>query len=422
MGEMSASDTPIKQKAGKGRAVAMLLVLCVAGGLLWGWWYLVMRDRVSTDNAYVAADTAMVSSRVPGSVLDVRVGNDDHVSEGDLLLVLDPRDFEAERDRHRAALKRIDAEIARGELALRLAEGKTSAQLEAADASVQGAYQKERELRHVLAGLEQTTSAARADLADAERDSRRYANLLSEGAGTEQQRDRTSTAYKKARAQVEASEARIRAAHASIGAAQEEIARLKGHRGAARADLLNVDLEKATLAALRALRGEAEAVLHIAELNLSYTKIRAPIPGYVAQKRIQVGERIQPGQALLALVPLREAYVEANFKENQLKDMRIGQPVEVKADVYPGVLYRGKVVGIRAGTGAAFSLLPPENATGNWIKVVQRVPVKIALETIPPEYPLRLGTSLEVVVHTQDRSGPLLRKEGARRSGPGTGS
>jgi membrane fusion protein (multidrug efflux system) len=148
------------------------------------------------------------------------------------------------------------------------------------------------------------------------------------------------------------------------------------------------------------------ADLEAARLNLSYCVIAAPIEGYVAQKNIQVGDRIQPGQALMAVVPLSKIYVEANFKETQLTNVRIGQSASISADIYPGYSYTGKVSGIRAGTGAAFSLIPPENATGNWIKVVQRIPVRIELDKQPLlDHPLRVGASLDVTIDVADTSG-----------------
>ena len=151
------------------------------------------------------------------------------------------------------------------------------------------------------------------------------------------------------------------------------------------------------------------AELEAARLNLSYCVISAPIEGYIAQKSIQVGDRVQPGQALMAVVPLGRIYVEANFKETQLTNVRIGQPASISADIYPGYEYKGKVTGIRAGTGAAFSLIPPENATGNWIKVVQRIPVRIELDQPPPpDHPLRVGASLDVSIDVADRSGSYL--------------
>jgi membrane fusion protein (multidrug efflux system) len=161
--------------------------------------------------------------------------------------------------------------------------------------------------------------------------------------------------------------------------------------------------------------------LREAELNLSYCTLVAPIEGIVSKKAIEIGQRVQPGQPLMAVVPLHHVYIEANYKETQLTDVRVGQPAEIRADIYPDYVYRGKVDSLSAGTGAAFSLLPPENATGNWVKVVQRLPVKITLAEPPPaDKPLRIGLSVEVTINTSDHQGPLLssllQDEGQRRN------
>ena len=154
---------------------------------------------------------------------------------------------------------------------------------------------------------------------------------------------------------------------------------------------------------------QAEAALEAAKLDLSYTKLTAPFAGVVTHKTAHVGNRVQVGEPLLAVVPLGKLYVTANFKETQLTDVRVGQKAEIVADIYPGYTYKGHVDSISMGTGAAFSLLPPENATGNWVKVVQRVPVKIVIDGPRPEdKPLRLGLSVEVAIDLSDRSGPLL--------------
>jgi len=154
---------------------------------------------------------------------------------------------------------------------------------------------------------------------------------------------------------------------------------------------------------------QAEAAVREAELNLSYCTLTAPIEGIVSRKSIEVGQRVQAGQPLMAIVPLHRVYIEANYKETQLTRVRVGQPAEIRADIYPDHVYRGKVESLSGGTGAAFSLLPPENATGNWVKVVQRLPVKIILtEPLPANLPLRVGLSVEVSIDTSDRQGPLL--------------
>ena len=412
--EADPNGEPLKgpgRGIGKNPKIVWLLLTClVVAGLSLGYWEFFARYRVSTDNAYVAADSAAVSSRVAGSISGVMVDNDDGVAAGALLVQLDPKDYQAEVDKQRAAFERATAEIEAAEINIDLTEGQTSAQLAAAEAAVLATRDKERELRHRVEELDRNRSGAEAEFSRARKDSERYDNLFKEGAGTEQQWDRSDAAFKKSKAQFEATASQIAAAKASLSGGLQDIDRVRAQRDAAKANRLRVDLEKKNLAALKAKLSETRAQLETAELNLSYCTIRAPIPGYVAQKRMQVGERVQPGQQLLAVIPLEEVYVEANFKETQLRGVHIGQPVEIRADVYPGRTFEGRVEGIRAGTGAAFSLLPPENATGNWIKVVQRIPVKILLSAPPPaEFPLRVGTSLDVTVNTRNRRGPTLR-------------
>lgn len=403
---------PKKNQNRKQKVPLVLGVVALAGVLITGYWWFFMRNRVSTDNAYVRADSAVVSSRVSGTIFKLMVDNDDYVGEGAVLLQLDPRDYQAEVDRKKAALSRTEADIDVAEVTIRLTESTTKAQVEAAEAMVKAAQDRENEARHRLEELQQYRAAAAAEYTQTRRDFDRYSNLLKGGAGSQQQRDKTSTAFKKASAQLEAADAQISAARSALAAVLQEIERTKAQLQSALADRLQVNVEKNKLASLRAKRSEMQAELRLAELNLSYCSIKAHISGYIAQKRIQVGDRVQPGGALLAVVPLQAVYVEANFKETELENVRLGQPAEIHADIYPDYSYRGKVVGIRAGTGAAFSLLPPENATGNWIKVVQRVPVKIKLDAPPPpDYPLRVGLSLEVTISTTDSSGPRLVAE-----------
>jgi membrane fusion protein (multidrug efflux system) len=274
---------------------------------------------------------------------------------------------------------------------------------------VQASRDKVEEARHRLEELQQKRLAALAEFKHAERDYERYDNLYLDGAGTEQQRDRTGTARKKAKAQLEAADAEIAALRAFLQAAGQEVDRTRAQHQASLGDRRRVEIEELNLAALKAELAEKQAKLQAAELQLSYCTITAPISGYISQKNIQLGDRVQPGQPLMSVVPLQDVYVEANFKETQLEHVRIGQKTTVHADIYPGHTYRGRVTGIRAGTGAAFSMLPPENATGNWIKVVQRVPVRIDLDQPPPpDHPLRVGLSLEVTIDTHDRSGTTL--------------
>jgi len=377
--------------------------------LVTSYWWVFMRNRVSTDDAYVMADIAAVSSRVPGNLSRIYVENDDYVNKGDVLVKLYPQDYQAKMDAAKADLARVESETSISEVNLRLTDTQTDAQVQVSKATAQSAKDKQREARHRLEELKQNKAAAQAEFNQAKRDSKRISDLFQQGAGSEQLLDRAQTTLKKAGAQLEATNAQIAMAKASLEMDTQGIDRANAQMDSSLADRLKVEIKRYKLAALKAERSEKEANLKAAALNLSYCTIKAPISGYIAQKRIQVGDHVQPGQPILAIVPLEDVYVEANFKETQLKDMRLGQSATIKANIYPGYTYHGKLVGIRAGTGAAFSLLPPENATGNWIKVVQRVPVKIRLDAPPPkDYPLRVGLSLDVTINTSDKSGPRL--------------
>jgi membrane fusion protein, multidrug efflux system len=393
--------------------VGVVLLAVLLGG---AYWWTFKRQRESTDDAYVMANNARISSRIPGTVLRVLAENDQPVQAGQVLVELDPGDYRIEVDRARAGLARMEANILAAEVNVPMTDKVTGSHLQAAEAVVQASKDKEKEMRHRLEELQQKRNAAQAEFQNAQRDFERFENLFRQGAGSEQQRDRTSTTLKKARAQLEATDAEIAAVRAALQAVGQDVDRTRAQRQASAGDRQRVEIEQHKLAALKAERAEIEAKLAAAELYLSYCTITAPISGYISQKNLQIGDRIQPGQPFMAVVPLQDVYVEANFKETQLRHVRLGQPAAITADIYPGYAYQGTVVGIRAGTGAAFSLLPPENATGNWIKIVQRVPVKIRLKEPPPtDHPLRVGLSLEVTIYTRDRSGPMLVAESAQR-------
>lgn len=382
-----------------------LTVLCAAAA----YWWLGLRDTVSTDNAYVMADSARISSRVPGTVLRVLVENDHPVEVGQLLVELDQSDYRVALEKAKATVERVEAELQAAEALLALTDRQTAAQLNAARTVPPETRHRRSELLHRLEELRRRRAAALADLEEAERDRDRFESLFAAQVVPERQKDQVMTVFQKAKAQLEAVEAEMGAVRASIQALDETWSRAQAQLQAAESDRAQVEIQRYRLSSLLAQRKEAQAAVEAARLNLSYCYIRAPMKGYVVQKSVQVGEQVQPGQPLMGIVPLEKVYVEANFKETQLTDVRLGQAAEIKADMYPGYKFRGRVVGIRSGTGAAFSLLPPENATGNWIKVVQRLPVRIQLDSPPPpERPLRVGMSLHVTIHTADKTGGLL--------------
>ena len=387
-------------------AILLLLGLVFGGG----YWWVYVHGRVSTDDAYVMAHVASVSSRINGSVAEVLVDNNDPVKEGQILVRLDPMDYQVAVDKAQAVVATMDADVQSEEVTVDLVERETQGQFLVADAALAEAKKAEQAKLHDLQEVVKKRLAAQADLTYAQREFNRYEDLYRRRAGSQEMRDNALTVLEKAKASLKEVEAQIASNQASFEAASHRTAQAKDDLEIARSDLRKLALERHRLDSLRAQKKGAQADLEGARLELSYCTIKAPISGHVAQRSVQVGDRVQTGQPILAVVPLHAVFVEANFKETQLERVQPGQPASVKADIYPGYVYQGTVSGIGAGTGAAFSLLPPQNATGNWIKIVQRVPVKIELDQPPPaEYPLRVGLSLQVTIDVK-KSGDLAVK------------
>jgi len=370
-----------------------------------GYWWLFMYGRVDTDDAYVKAHSAMISSRVSGTVIEVLVDNDDAVKEGQVLVQLDPKDYQTAVDGAQALLNQRDADVKKSAVHLALVDSQTQSQVEAAEALLQKAKEDERATAHQIQEMEKKQAAAQADYTYAQEEYDRYKELYRAKTVSQQAYDDARKNVKVAEANVKAVVAQIEGLKASLLAAEEQVNQAQANLEIAQSGRKQVQIEQHTLESLRAQRDEAQATLEQARLDLSYCTIKAPLDGSIAQRNVQVGDRVQPGVPFMSVVPLSRIYAEANFKETQLTHVRPGQPVVIKADIYPGVTYSGRVSGIRPGTGAFFSVLPPQNATGNWIKVVQRVPVTIEFEKpVPPEYPLRVGLSLTVTVDTRKKA------------------
>ena len=409
-----ANEKPAEPKntTGGGRArqirigAAVLLALLIVTGIYW-WFFL--RNRVSTDDAYARANNAMISPRVPGTILKVFIDTNFAVRTGQPLVQLDPADYKVAVEKAKAALDEATASLKAAEILVPPVNVATSSNVTAARAALGASMDAVTQTRHGIDQLKQSRAAAAAQLALATRDRERFAKLSASGAGTQRKQEQAQTAYDTAKARVSGLDAQIAAEKSALSAASQQVARMNAQLQGVKSKRSEVPVQLHKVEALKAKCARLRADLEAAKLHLSYCTITAPIDGYVAEKNIQIGDRVQPGQALMAVVPLKEIFVEANFKETQLTDVRVGQPATIEADIYPGHTYKGKVVGIMAGTGAAFSLIPPENATGNWIKVVQRIPVKIELDQPPPpRYPLRVGASLEISINVKNKKGPLL--------------
>jgi membrane fusion protein (multidrug efflux system) len=410
MANEQPTESAKASKSGRARQIRMgaivLLVLLVIGTIYW-WFFL--RNHVSTDDAYAKADNAMISTRVPGTVIKVLVHNDYAVRTGQPLVELDPTDYKVSVDRARASLDEARADLKAAEIQVPPVNVATSSNVDAAQAALGAAMDAVTQAGHSIEELKENRAAAAAQLALAARDRQRFANLSASGAGTPRRQEQAQTAYDTAKAKVSGLDAQIAARKSALSAASQQVARYRAQLQGVKSKRSDVAVQIHKVEALKAKCDRLKAELETARLQLSYCTITAPIDGYVAEKSVQVGDRLQPGQALMAVVPLKQIYAEANYKETQLADVRIGQPATIEADIYPGHTFTGKVAGIRAGTGAAFSLIPPENATGNWIKVVQRIPVRVILDSPPPpQYPLRVGASLQVTINTKNKKGPPL--------------
>lgn len=353
------------------RAVGIIALLAAAG---YGIYHFVYAGQVEyTDNAYVQANVVQVTPAVGGTVLSIGADDTDLVNAGQVLVKLDPADAQVAFDQAQAQLAQTVREVR----TLYANNGTLQAQVDLRKADV----------------VKVQTEVARA-----QDDVKRRAPLVATGAVGQEE-------YNHSLSQLNAAKSALAAAQSALTAALEQLAS-------------NESLTEGTTVAHHPNVERAAARLREAYLALKRVDLVAPLSGYVAKRNVQVGQRVAAGMPLMSLVTLDQAWVDANFKESQLKRVRIGQPATLTADVYgQKVVYHGTVAGLSAGTGAAFSLLPAQNATGNWIKIVQRVPVRIALK--PEElkaHPLRVGLSMEVDVDVQDQSGPMLA--GAARQEP----
>ncbi len=347
---------------------AAVVVLAIVAAL---YWLLVASHHQTTDDAYVQTDVALVTPQISGPIVSAPVSDTSAVRTGDVLVVIDPADFQLAVDADEAALGQAERKV-RGYFA--------DAGAQAATASARGA-----DIARATAEL----ASAEADFARAQTDLGRRQALAPAGAvsgdeltAAQNRYDQTRDAVAAARAAVAQARASQLAAHGQQLAAEALVA------GAGVADNPEVAV--------------AKAKLDQARLDLSRTVIRAPMAGIVAKNAVEIGQRVQAGASLMTIVPIQDAYVNANFKEAQLRRMRIGQPVVLTSDLYGGaVKFHGRVAGLPGGSGAAFAVIPAQNATGNWIKVVQRLPVRIDLD--PRElarHPLRVGLSMTADVDT----------------------
>ncbi len=409
-----------------------LLVILLGVSAPYGWqlWQY-YQTHESTDDAYVAGDIVPMSPQVNGTVLAVHVVDNQTVAANHILAQLDPRDFEARVKQMDAAVAVAVANLRRAEIEVQLTRESTSTDTQRTSATLRGAQIATREAQQSIAEAEarlRTTEAAvaaaaadvdmwHARLEMSQSEFSRMQSLRTDGVVSQQQFDTTESGLKSAQAQQRASQQRLAQARAEVERARADLqTRQHGvERSHARTDEAQavlagaqanrqtVDIKQAQVQTAQALLQQAQADLDAARLQLSYTTLRAPVAGVIARKHLEVGQVVQAGRPVLAVVPMHHLWVEANFKETQLHHMRSGQKATLYVDAYPQQVFTGTIESLSPGTGSVFSLLPPENATGNFVKVVQRLPVKILLDpSTSSQFVLRPGMSVTATVATRD--------------------
>ena len=389
-------------------AFALLAVVVLVAGVYgvraWRYW-----DRhVTTDDAFVEAHVSPVSARVRGTVVQVLVRDNEEVSAGAPLVRLDPRDLDVKVQQARAALASAQSRRQMADAGVPMTDETTGSQVAIAEAAaaraalgIESAMRGLDERRSRLRARRAAVQGAQADIAareaDHERarlDLRRMRTLLEGTLIAQQEFDHADAALKSATAALEAARRRLDFARAEVAQAEaelatQEVALAQAGRQREEADALvrharsrrgEMPIRRAEAAGAGADVAEARAALREAELNLEYATITAPVAGRVTRRTVEVGQTVQPGQPLLAVVDVGNVWVIANYKETQLAGVRRGQRASISVDTHPGLTLRARVDSIQSGTGSRFSLLPPENASGNFVKVVQRIPVKLVLE------------------------------------------
>jgi len=357
----------------KKRAVAFIffpVIILIGAGALY--FYLRYKEtRISTDDAFVDGRVHVIASKIPGTVKMINIKDNQFVKRNDLLLEIDPRDYEVRVKEARAGLETERAKIP--EIRERVEAVK-------------------KQLSEIIASLEAARAnlqLQKANLEFARVEFQRSESLFKKEVIPKQQYDNSKTKYEVAIAQVKAAQDLVKQIEASFETQRALIKQIESGLSTQEAQIRQRDA---------ALKG--------AELNLDYTKIYAPTDGYITKRTTEVGNQIQTGQPLMAVVPLaqEDIWITANYKETQLEKVKPGQKVEIEVDTYPGKVFYGKVDSIMSGTGSAFSLFPPENATGSYVKIVQRIPVKIVLDQgTDPAHSLRIGMSVvpTILIHSK---------------------
>lgn len=390
-------------KAHKLAVISIVAVLFIIAGSVY---YFLTRGQVSTDDAYVDGRIFTLTPRVSGYIDHITVRNNDRVKKGQPLVILDAMPYEVAVAQAKATLAQSRATLVSLELGVPLQLNQTNEQVRGAKADLLSLERTLGQLSQNVEAASQEVNQLQAQYRLATINLERNKVLKEKGAVSQQALDNAEEGYRSAHAQLQGATAKLAAAQKQLASQEAEIQQRQANIELAATGKEQAEIKVRQTEAQKAAVDLAEAQVKQAELNLSYTTIVSPTDGYVTYKKMQPGQFVSPGQTLFTIVPLGsdDIWVTANYKETELTDVRPGQPVSISVDTYPGLTIKGRVKSIMAGTGAVFSLFPPENATGNFVKVVQRIPVRISLDDndwkkLPP---LRIGMSVVPTIYTRE--------------------
>jgi membrane fusion protein (multidrug efflux system) len=384
----------VSRTASPGFRIAIIIgvvILLVVGFFV----YRYVTSYESTDDAEVDGHINSISARISGHVIKLNIQDNQHVQAGTVLVEIDPADYQVAYERAKADFDDAQAAAAAAGVNVPITSVNTTSQVSATEADVASS-------RAGIAAARQQYEAAKAQLAQAvandvkaQNDLGRYKQLVDKQEISQQQYDQAVAASRASSAAVDAARATADAAQQQVTQAQGKLVQAEANLSSARTAPRQMEVTRSRAASALAEAQLKKAELDQAQLNLQYTKVTAPVAGVVSDRTVEVGQNVAPGQELMKVIPLNDVWITANFKETQLREMKVGQPVTIEVDA-SGRKYKGKVDSLAGASGARFSLLPPENATGNYVKVVQRIPVKIVLD--PGEnndQSLRPGMSVE---------------------------
>jgi len=390
----STEAAPVKRKRRPFVILAVIVALVLAGI---GIYMIATAGHEETDDAQIAGDMVPIATRVAGQVTKVNIVENQHVKRGDLLVEIDPADYDARVQQAEAEVATAKAQAEAAQAQVEIVDATSKGGLATARAALTGSAAGVQSAAAQLQAAKADSARADAELRKAEIDLERARTLRAANAVSQERLDSAQIAYDAAKAAKAQAEAQVALAEDTRRSAESRVGEARGRVSQSAPVAPQIAAARANADLANARVRSAEAALALAKLQLGYTKVVAPADGFASKLTVHPGQLVTVGQPLIQLVP-NATYVIANFKETQVGQMKVGQPAEIEVDAFPGRKFEGKIESLAGGTGASFSLLPADNATGNFVKVVQRVPVRIAWVNPPSDVDLRAGLSADVTV------------------------